>query len=68
MGQVHPASIKDFERARQFAVVAERLLELGHVRPHPVDVRRDGLEGVVRTGLPEMRSGKVSGKKLVYML
>lgn len=68
MGQVHPASIEDFEHARRFAVVAERLLELGHVRPHPVDVRRDGLEGVVRTGLPEMRSGKVSGKKLVYML
>lgn len=68
MGQAHPASIEDFESARKFAIVAEKLLELGHIRPHPVDVRSGGLEGVVSTGLPELRSGKVSGKKLVYVL
>ncbi|KEF58615.1 uncharacterized protein A1O9_06541 [Exophiala aquamarina CBS 119918] len=68
MGQVVPASTEDFERARRFAVVAERLLQLGHVKPHPVDVRTGGLEGVVKTGLPELRNGKVSGKKLVYVM
>lgn len=68
MGQVYPASTEDFERARRFAAVAERLLQLGHVKPHPTDVRTGGLEGVVETGFPDLRSGKVSGKKLVYVM
>jgi len=68
MGQVIPASTDDFESARRFAAVAERLLQLGYVKPHPVDVRTGGLEGVVNPGLADMRSGKVSGKKLVYLM
>jgi hypothetical protein len=68
MGQAYPASVEDFEHARDFAIVAERLLELGYIRPHPVDVRSGGLEGVVSSGFSELRGGKVSGKKLVYLL
>lgn len=67
--QRHSAVLEDFEAARRFAVVAEHLLALGLVKPHPVDVRKNqGLQGVLETGLAEMRSGKVSGKKLVYTL
>ena len=63
-----PANVHDFGRSKQFAQLSERLLANEKIRPHPVDVRYNGLEGVVSEGLDEMRSGMVSGKKLVYVL
>lgn len=68
MGQRMPASREDFESAKHFAIVAEQLLKHKRIRPHPVDVRKTGLEGVVNEGLAELKSGNVSGKKLVYLL
>ena len=65
-GRVVPASRAAFEEARDFAVLAERLLKLKIVRPHPVEVRAGGLEGVMREGLLELRAGRVSGRKLVF--
>ena len=51
--------------ASMFWGIAEKLLNEGKVKPHPVDLRPGGLKGVLE-GLDEMRKGKVSGKKLVY--
>ena len=68
MGQIIPASKEDFESAKRFAIVVDKCLKYKKIRPHPVDVRKTGLEGVVNAGLAEMRSGNVSGKKLVYVL
>jgi hypothetical protein len=45
--------------------VVESLLEQGKLVPHPKEVRKGGLEGVV-DGLKEVGKGRVSGVKLVY--
>lgn len=46
-------------------LIAEKLLEEGKVRGHPVSVREGGLRGVIE-GLEDLREGRVSGEKLVY--
>ncbi|KAK5652175.1 hypothetical protein OQA88_10818 [Cercophora sp. LCS_1] len=61
----YDARDEDFEFGKRFWALAERLLEEGKVKPHPVEVGEGGLEGVFE-GLQAMREGRVSGKKLVY--
>lgn len=67
MGVTSPASREDFEHARDFAIVAGRLLKYKLVKPHPADVRTGGLEKV-EEGLQELKRGEVSGKKIVVVL
>ena len=68
MGLRMPASKALFESAERFAIVVSQLLKHKKIRPLSVDVRKTGLEGLVSEGLPELKSGEVSGKKLVYLL
>lgn len=68
IGQHYPASMEDFEAARRFAAVTEGLIAKGLIKPHPVDAREGGFEGVVKNGYPDIRGNKVSGKKIVYSL
>jgi hypothetical protein len=65
MGKHFPASEEDFEHAKMFWALSEKLIHAGQLKPHPVEVRGDGLKGVFG-GFLDMREGKVSGKKLVY--
>jgi hypothetical protein len=65
-GHTWPTVPEDFELMKRFAVVTEKLLEAGLVKPHPAKVR-DGLENIL-SGVQESKEGKVSGVKLVYMI
>ncbi|MCJ1393668.1 hypothetical protein MMC18_006544 [Xylographa bjoerkii] len=62
-----PASKDDMEFGKTFWELSCKLLTEKKVKVHPVDVRPDGLKGVL-DGMEEMRQGKVSGKKLVYRI
>ena len=53
--------------AKMFWSLAETLLKEKKIKVHPVDIRPEGLRGVLE-GLDQMRKGKVSGKKLVYRI
>jgi hypothetical protein len=59
--------VEKFESAVRFAEVAEQLLAEGKIKPHPKDVRDNGLEGVL-AGIQDLREKKVRGIKLVYRL
>ncbi|KAK0621027.1 putative zinc-binding oxidoreductase ToxD [Immersiella caudata] len=61
------AKVEDLEFGKKFWALAERLLAEGKVKPHPVEVGSGGLAGVF-DGLQAMREGRVSGKKLVYVV
>jgi len=54
-----------YEFASKFWTLAQKLLEQGKFKVHPMDVRSGGLEGI-NDGLEDLRDNKVSGKKLVY--
>ncbi|KKA30137.1 hypothetical protein TD95_001996 [Thielaviopsis punctulata] len=64
-----PASPESFEFARKFWDISAKLLAEGTIKTTPiaVNVGGSGLEGVL-AGLEELKNGKVSGKKLVYVL
>ena len=64
-GPEFPAKREDFEFAKKFGDIAEKLLAEGKFKVHPPSVRKGGLKGVLE-GLQEMREGKVSAEKLVY--
>jgi len=64
-GNKVPASKEDFEFAREFMAITERLLAEGKLKPHAEKVGEGGLEGVLK-GLDDLKTGKVSGSKLVY--
>lgn len=68
LGRTHEADLKSFERSMKFAAVAEKLLVRKTFRSHKLDIREGGLQGIVDHGLPEIRAGKVSGKKIVYLM
>ncbi|KPI42578.1 Protein TOXD [Cyphellophora attinorum] len=67
LGPVQPANVGDFERSRAFAVVAERCLAGGLVKPHVIEVQEGGLEAIPG-GIERYRKGLVSGRKLVYVV
>lgn len=62
-----PAVPEDFEFAKKFIAITEKLLAEGKLKPHTVKLGKDGLEGVLK-GLEDMKAGKVSGNKLVYLV
>ncbi|KAI5364264.1 putative GroES-like superfamily, alcohol dehydrogenase-like, NAD(P)-binding domain superfamily [Septoria linicola] len=65
-GGKSPAMKEDFEHAKMFWEISERLVKEGKIRAHPAKVGKGGLRGVVEEGLEELRRGRVSGCKLVY--
>jgi len=62
-----PAKPEDYEFGKKFWELATTLLAEGKFKVHPPSVRKGGLKGVLE-GLQEMREGKVSGEKLVYLI
>lgn len=66
-GQHFPAKPEDFVFAKSFSAVAERLWMEGKWKSHPVRVGSGGLIGVL-DGMKQMKEGKVSGEKLVYLV
>ncbi|KAH7142193.1 chaperonin 10-like protein [Dactylonectria macrodidyma] len=65
-GKVHmPASREDFEFAKTFSRITEKLLAQGRLRPHNHHVGEGGLKGVLQ-GLQDLKEGKVNAAKLVY--
>lgn len=62
-----PASSEDFEFAKEFMGITEKLLAEGKLKPHAEKVGKDGLQGVLQ-GLEDLKTGKVSGNKLVYLV
>lgn len=66
-GPEFPAKQQDFDFAKKFCGIAEKLLADGKFKVHPPSVRKGGLKGVL-DGLQELREGKVSSMKLVYKI
>lgn len=66
-GNEIPAKPQDYEFGKKWWSVAEKLLCEGKVKPHRVEVRPNGLDGIL-SGLDDLKNGKVSGKKLVYRI
>lgn len=64
-GQDFPAVTEDFEFAKKFFGITEKLLAEKKLKTHPEKVGGKGLEGALQ-GLHDMEDGKVSGVKLVY--
>jgi NADPH:quinone reductase-like Zn-dependent oxidoreductase len=56
-----------FRFALDFIRITKDLLVSGELRPHRVDVREGGLDGLL-DGLHDLRNNVVSGKKIVYQL
>lgn len=59
------ASKEDFEFAKIWAALSEKFVAEGKVKAHPAQVGSGGLEGILE-GLEDLKSGKVTGRKLVY--
>lgn len=57
--------------AREFAITwfatAQRLLDEGKLRPHPIKVMDGGLQNIAQ-GLEMLKKKQVSGQKLIYSL
>ena len=64
-GRETPAVPEDFEFAKQFFNITEKLLAEGKLKTHPEKVGEKGLEGALH-GMQDMKDDKVSGSKLVY--
>ncbi|KAL9086607.1 MAG: hypothetical protein Q9165_007050 [Trypethelium subeluteriae] len=58
---------EDVEYQEKFANLATQLLAEGKIIAHSKDVRKGGLQGILG-GLDDLRTGKVSGKKVVYQI
>lgn len=67
LGNTMPRSTEDFEFAKEFFVLTEKLIADGKLKTHPEDTREGGLEGVIK-GMSEMKENGVSGVKLVYKI
>jgi hypothetical protein len=66
-GELWPAVPEDFELAREFTSLVEKLLEQGLIKNHPVSMQDGGLDAILG-GMQELKEGKVSGVKLVYQI
>ncbi|CAM1504650.1 Fc.00g022410.m01.CDS01 [Cosmosporella sp. VM-42] len=64
-GKDTPAVPEDFEFAKKFFGLAEKLLAEGKLKNHPEKVGENGLEGALK-GMEDMKNDKISGQKLVY--
>lgn len=67
MGVMNPASPEDFEYSKSFAELSEKLLAEGKIKPHPVDLRKGGIDAIPEA-LEDLRAKRVSGKKLVVTI
>ncbi len=61
----YPADQADFEWARKFMELTEKILAADHLKPHKVAIKVGGLNGVLQ-GLDDMKRSRVSAEKLVY--
>lgn len=64
-GRDTPAIQEDFDFAKEFFAITEKLLAEGKLKTHPAKVGSKGLEGALQ-GMKDMQEEKVSGQKLVY--
>lgn len=64
-GRTSPASAEDFEFAKHFFGITEKMLADGTLKTHPEKVGSKGLEGALQ-GLQDLKNDKVTGQKLVY--
>ncbi|SMR63464.1 unnamed protein product [Zymoseptoria tritici ST99CH_3D1] len=64
-GRDTPAVPEDFEFAKEFFAITEKLLAEGKLKTHPEKVGPKGLEGALQ-GMEDMKNEKVSANKLVY--
>lgn len=64
-GRETPAVPEDFEFAKEFFGITEKLLAEGKLKTHPEKVGANGLEGALQ-GMEDMKNEKVSANKLVY--
>ncbi|KAK5957310.1 hypothetical protein OHC33_001682 [Knufia fluminis] len=64
-GQEFPAKKDDFEFGKKHMEMCEGLMNEGKVKAVPTDVRDGGL-AKIHEGLDDLRSGRVSGRKIVY--
>ena len=62
-----PAKPEDYEFAVKFCNLTQELLAAGKLKPHPLELRKGGLEGTLQ-GLDDLRQKRVSGVKLVYLV
>ena len=62
-----PASQADWEFAKMWMGLTEKLVAEGKLKAHPKRIESSGLEGIVR-GIEELRQEKVRGEKLVYRI
>lgn len=64
-GRDTPAIQEDFDFAKKFFDITEKLLAEGKLKTHPSKVGEKGLEGALQ-GMKDMQEEKVSRSKLVY--
>lgn len=62
-----PARAEKRQLAVRFFAIFQKLLDEGKLETHPVEMLQSGLEGVIK-GLSMLKTGAVSGKKLVALL
>ena len=58
---------KDKEFAEHWFRLAQELIDMGAIVPHPIREENGGLEGIIG-GVDMVRKGEVSGAKLVYRI
>ncbi len=66
-GREFTASKEDYEFAKAWMALTEKLVADGKLKPHPKRVSDAGFEGVLK-GMEELKNGKVRGEKLVYQI
>jgi NADPH:quinone reductase-like Zn-dependent oxidoreductase len=66
-GRKFPASKEDLEYMKVFVAASEPLVANGTIKPHKVQVRDGGLDGILG-GLNDMKEGKINAVKLVYKI
>ncbi|KAK4501575.1 hypothetical protein PRZ48_007384 [Zasmidium cellare] len=62
-----PVDNEAFEFGKAHVEPTERMLQREEIHAHQLEIGSGGLEGVLE-GLKHLREGKVSGKKLVYLV
>lgn len=62
-----PASEADWEFAKMWMGLTEKLVAEGKVKTHPKRLESGGLDGILK-GIAELKAEKVRGEKLVYRI
>ena len=61
------AQPEHYEWIKKWVLVVSELLQAGKIRAPRLDIRDGGLQGIAQ-GLDDLKTGKVSGSKLVYRI